>query len=266
MCTGLPVGDADAALISFYRLHYGKLAEGRALSVPASAGYGVTRRSRELDPAYDQYLSPPRLMGLRRFEPDAIDAPARGEGCLVVRAGAGGSAVMLRARFRPEDGEGGHGRLHQQAAIWVAAFDDWRRNPAGCLSIAAAELKARPDRIDEDESRRFGEGPMRWRVGRPDPAAVRRVIERAPWALAILELLLEGAESDGDAVLDFGADDFASERDFLAAAGFALQFLPGAYPRWRDISVVSALNHAPPGLCLRYLPSLRRARAAPIAA
>jgi len=264
MCAGQTVGDAETTVISFYRLHYGKLAEGRALSIPASAGYGVTRRSRELDPAYDNYLSPPRLMGLRRFEPDAVDEAARRSGCFVARAGAGGSAVMMRARFRPEDGEGGHGRLHQQSAIWVAAFDDWRRNPAACLAVAAGELKAAPDLVSDDESARFGEGPLRWRVARPDPAAVRRVLERARWGAAMLETFARGTETGDDLVLDFDAADFGGESDFLAAVGFALQFLPGDYPRWREISVVSGLRHAPTGLCLRYLPTA--GQATPVAA
>ncbi|HEY8214319.1 MAG TPA: hypothetical protein VIG36_09355, partial [Methylocystis sp.] len=54
-----------------------------------------------------------------------------------------------------------------------------------------------------------------------------------------------------------GADDFASEAAFLRAIGLALQFLPASYPRWREISVVSGLRHAPQGLCLQYLPSQR---------
>jgi hypothetical protein len=41
-----------------------------------------------------------------------------------------------------------------------------------------------------------------------------------------------------------------------------LQLLPAAYPRWRDVVVVSGLTHALPGLCLRYAPSWRRIRAA----
>ncbi|WP_036285855.1 hypothetical protein [Methylocystis sp. ATCC 49242] len=264
MRTGSTVGDAETAVISFYRLHYGKLAEGHALSVPATAGYGVTRRSRELDPAYDRRLSPSLLMGLRRFEPDFVDEAARRAGCFLARAGAGGSAVMMRARFRPEDGEDGHGRLHQQSAIWVAAFDDWRQNPAACLAVAAGELKATPDLVSEDESARFGEGPLRWRVARPDPVAVRRVLERARWGAAMLEVFARGVETGGDLTLDFDAADFAGESDFLAAVGFALQFLPGDYPRWREISIVSGLRHAPTGLCLRYLPSGRQAT--PVAA
>jgi hypothetical protein len=198
---------------------------------------------------------------LRRFEPDAIDVDARGAGCFVARA-VGENIVFMRARFRPEDGEGGAGRLHQQSAIWVASFEAWRGHPAACLSVAADALQALPDCVGEAEARRLDDAPLRWRVSRPDPVAVRRMVERAPWALSMLEMLLDGAENGGEALLDFGAHDFASERDFLAAVGFVLQFLPTAYPRWRDVAVVSGLTHALPGLCLRYAPSWRRARAA----
>jgi hypothetical protein len=260
MTTGVAGGDG-AAVISFLRLHYGKLAEGAERRVPPSAGYAVTRRSRGLDPAVEPLLSPSRLTGLRRVEPDAIDVDARGAGCFVAR-GVGENMVFMRARFRPEDGEGGFGRLHQQSAIWVTAFDAWRGHPAGCLSVAAEELRALPDLVGEAEAGRLDDAPLRWRVSRPDPEGVRRVVERAPWGLAMLEMLVDGAERGGDALMDFGAHDFVSERDFLAAVGFVLQLLPAAYPRWRDVAVVSGLTHALPGLCLRYAPSWRRVRAA----
>lgn len=255
-----PVG-ASEAIVTFHRLHYGKLAEGAERRVPASAGYAVTRRSAGLDPAWDPYLSPLRLTGLRRFEPDAIDIEARGAGCLVMRV-VGESVIFMRARFRPEDGERGGGRLHQQSAIWVGSFVAFCSDPAGCLSIVAHDLRALPDLASESESARLSEAPMQWRVSRPEPGAMRRVVERAPWALAMLETLLDGADSGADACLDFSARDFASEEAFLGAVGCVLELLPPAYPRWRDISIVSGLANPLPGLCLRYSPSWGRARAA----
>jgi hypothetical protein len=254
-------GGDETSVISFYRLHYGKLAEGEERRVPPSAGYAVTRRSRGLDPAYDQFLSPPRLMGLRRFEPDAIDIDARATGCFVARA-LGESVVFMRARFRPEDGEGGFGRLHQQSAIWIGDYETWRRGPAACLAVASRELRALPDFAGEGAAARLNDAPLRWRVTPPDPEGVRLIVERAAWAPPMLEMLLDHAESEDDALLDFGAHDFATEGDFLAAVGWALQYLPRAYPRWRDIGVVSGLANALPGLCLRYVPSWGRARAA----
>lgn len=256
----MAAGD-ETDVLSFHRLHYGKLAEGEDRRVPASAGYAITRRSQGLDPAWDPFLSPLRLTELRRFEPDAIDIDARAAGCLVARS-VGACMVFMRARFRPEDGERGAGRLHQQAAIWVGSLDAWRRHPAACLSLTTHELKALPDLTSEDEARRMDDAPLRWRVSRPDPEAVRRIVERAPWAVPLMETLLDGAEHRADAVCEFGAHDFRSEADFLSAVGFALQLLPPAFPRWRDISIVSGLANPVRGLCLRYTPSWSRAQAA----
>lgn len=260
MTTGLRSETADG-LIAFDRLHYGKLAEGEAGRVPVAAGYEVTRRSSGLDAETERLLSPLRIAGLRRFEPEAIDLEARGTGCFIARV-CGDNVVFMRARFRPEDGEGGHGRLHQQSAIWVGAFETWRGNPAGCLAVAARELRAEPDRIDECGDARLCDRPLRWRISAPDPAGVRGVVERAPWAFAMLQLFADGALTGDDALLDFGPGDFATEGDFLAAVGFALQFLPRGYPRWREISVASGLTHPLPGLCLRYRPSRREGRKA----
>lgn len=256
----MTAGD-ETSVISFHRLHYGKLAEGADGRVPPAAGYAITRRSAGLDPAWDPFLSPLRLMELRRFETDAIDIDARAAGCLVARV-VGECAIFMRARFRPEDGESGAGRLHQQAAIWVGALSAWRANPAACLSVAAHELRARPDLASEPESIRLNDMPLRWRVSRPDTEAVRRVLGRAPWAIPMMETLLDGADRGGDAVCDFGAHDFSSEADFLSAVGFALQILPPAFSRWRDISIVSGLTTPVRGLCLRYVPSWNRRRAA----
>jgi hypothetical protein len=253
MDAGLPVESEDC-LVSFDRLHYGKLAEGGAGRVPATSGYEVTRRSTGVDSETEQLLSPLRVAGVRRFEPDAIDAGSRGPGCFIARA-SGSNIIFMRARFRPEDGEGGADRLHQQSAIWVGTLDNWRRNPAGCLAIAARELRAEPDKAEEHVAMRLNDAPLRWRVAQPNPTGVRRVIERAPWAYAMLHLFADGAQTGDDALLNFGAKDFSTEGEFLAAVGYALQFLPRGYPRWQDISVVSGLSHALPGICIRYMPS-----------
>lgn len=269
MRTALAVGAAGMAEIQIERMHYGKLAAGAARRIPPSAGYDVTRRSRGLDSAHDRALLPPRVLGLRRFEPHLIDAQATRAGCVVARAafdGADACMVLLRARFRPEDGDDGHGRLHQQSAIWVVNFEDWRRHPAALLAFAAADLQAQPDLVSEHRASRFGEAPLRRRFVCADPHDVRRRLACAPWASSVLELLARGAETGEDAVATFGGDDFAREDDFLAAVGLVLQFLPESYPRWRDITIVSGLRHAPPGLCLRYLPTARVEDAPAVAA
>lgn len=256
----------QTAEISVERLHYGKLASGETLSVPPSEGYGVTLRSRNLRPADDRLFSPPRLMALRRVEPDLVDPAARLRGSLVARVSPepnSARAVFLRSRFRPEDGEGGNGRLYQQSAVWSVAAAEWRRHPAALLAMAGAELEARPDLVSEDEHARYSAEPARYIVRCLDPQDIWNALEDAldtsRWAAPTLEFLARGAETGADATLTFGADDFASEAAFLRAIGLALQFLPASYPRWREISVVSGLRHAPQGLCLQYLPSQRLA-------
>ena len=244
--------DAEAS-IAFRRLHYGKLADAVTGVVPPSEGYRVTRRSMDLDPQLEGRLSPARLIGRRRFELDAVAPPARGLGCFVARMASADAMAMLRARFRPEDGENGGARLHHQSSVWVAAAEDWRRFPAVCLSIAARQLRADPDPVDEAETTRLAEAPTRWRFRRITPDQAGSVLARASWGRAILEHFTTALESNDDAPLTFGSGDFASENDFLAAIGFALQYLPASYPRWNEISVVCGLEHPLPGVCLRYV-------------
>lgn len=238
--------------IDVRRLHYGKLVDAGSGAVPAQSGYEVTRRSLDLDPALEGHLSPARLIGRRRFDPDAVEAPALRRGCFVARTTAGDATALMRARFRPEDGESGDARRHQQSSVWVVAFDDWRLYPAACLAIAAGHLHADPDVTGEPAAARLAEAPTRWRFRRPDVLRARDVLLRASWGSAILEFFLEAAASDAAACLNFGAREFVSEKEFLTAAGFALQSLPASYPRWRDISVACGLAHAAPGVCLRY--------------
>lgn len=257
-------GGAAAIEIRVERLHYGKLAVGEDLRIPASEGYGVTRRSAGLDPARDRALLPPRLMSLPRFERELIDPQTQARGCLVARSAPGWPAgepaplTFVRARFRPEDGESGGGRLHQQSAIWVADFETWRRWPAALLGLAAAELDAKPDLLSESENSRYGGEAMLRRVAPPSSDAEEAACACAG-ALRMLEMLADAMEQGGDACLTFGeGDEFSGEAEFLAAAGLALQALPHGFPRWRDISLVSGLQQVLPGLCLRYLPSHRQ--------
>lgn len=249
---------ADAS-VSFRRLHYGKLASGDDLAVPASEGYRVTRLAAGVDSEMVAALSPGRLLGVRRLYPEIVDAGARPLGCLVGRAGPGDSFVLARLRFRPEDGESGHGRLHQQSAVWMTDFDDWRRHPAACIFIAGRTLRAEPDLCEEPEQARLGEAPRRWRFRRPDPARVREMLERSRGGSDMLHLLADAAATGGDARIDFGPADFAGEKDFLFVAGLALQYLPRSYPRWRDITILSGFGGAMPGICLRYAPAAANA-------
>ncbi len=253
--TDFHAGAESSASISFRRLHYGKLAHGDDLAVAASEGYRVTRRAHDVDAGLVGALSPARLLGVRRFHPDMIDEGARATGCLVGRAAPGDSFALARMRFRPEDGEDGHGRLHQQSAVWVTDFDAWRRHPAACIFIAGQALRAAPDRCEEPEQARLGEAPRRWRFHRPDPARVRQMLEHTPGGSAVLTFLADAADTGGDVRADFGPGEFASEKDFLAVVGLALQYLPLSYPRWRDIAIVSGFDGVVPSVCLRYAPA-----------
>jgi hypothetical protein len=117
-------------------------------------------------------------------------------------------------------------------------------------------LRADPDPVDEAETARLAEAPTRWRFRRITPDQAGSVLARAPWGRVLLEHFAAAAGLNDDAPLTFGLNDFASENDFLAAVGFALQYLPASYPRWNEISVVCGLEHPLPGVCLRYVRSV----------
>ncbi len=248
--------------ICLERLHYGKLACGPGLSIPAREGYGVTRRSRGLDPSCDAALSPPRLLGVRRLEPELIDQQAQARGCLVARAapqwpdGAAAPLALLRTRFRHEDGDGGQGRLYQQSAIWLCDFARWRLLPDAVLNLAGAQLEAQPDLAAESEGARFASPPLRRALSsqRPPGGAAAQLL---------LQVLARYASSSEGCVVTFGAGcEFRDETEFFAAAGAALRQLPPDYPRWREISIMSGVRQSLPGLCLRFLPSFAAPRAA----
>ncbi len=258
----MTIGPRDGDEIVIERLHYGKLAVGEELRIPPSEGFGVTRRSRGLDPSFDSDFAPARLLGLRRFDAGAVD-DTNPHGCLAVRSAPARFAplaplVLMRTRFRPEDGERGQGRRYQQSAIWAADFESWRRNPRGVLALADAELRARPDLLSEEASRRFQSEALRRRLDRAPAGAVR------PATTAyVVDLLCSYAYRGEDCLVTFGEGcDFTSEAEFLASVGYALSLLPQDYPRWRDISLLSGLRCALPGICLRYLPSYRAAQRA----
>ena len=252
------VTEGAAREIKLERLHYGKLAAGADLSIPADEGYGVTRRSLGLDPTLDGVLSPPRLIGTRRLNRDLVDEAARRRGFLLARAapdwpGAGEPPLaLLRARFRHEDGDNGQGRLYQQSAVWLADFALWRRHPDALLLLAGAELEAHPDLAGESAAARLACPPLTRRL--PSPLKV------APegGTSILLDVLARHARTDDGCLVTFGAGcDFKSETEFLAAVGAALRQLPQDYPRWRDIVILSGLRQRIPGLCLRFLPSYR---------
>ena len=256
MHAGPDDGERIATQIRLERLNYGKLAQEHDLRIPSSEGYGVTLRSSGLDPSCDRALLPPRLLGVRRLDQDLFDERSRSRGAFLVRAApdwpstAAAPVILMRARFRSEDGENASGRLYQQSAIWTTDFDTWRRHPAALLAVAQSELDARPDLIRDSEASRFSAAPLR------RPVSSGGVIGAA--AIAAATRMADGLYSSrGKELLLTFSDESLNEQQFLAAAGLALQCLPEDFPRWRDISLLSGLRHALPGLCLRYLPSWR---------
>jgi hypothetical protein len=256
MGAGANDGERIATEIRLERLNYGKLALEKDLRIPTSEGYGVTLRSSGLDPSCDRALLPPRLLGVRRLDQELFDERAGARGAFLMRLApdwplnTAAPAILLRARFRSEDGENGCGRLYQQSAIWAADFETWRRYPAQLLAVAQQELEARPDLLRDSASARFSAAPLHRCIEASAGGALGA--EAIAAATRMLDALFAGA----DALFTFG-DDALNERQFFAAAGLALQCLPEDFPRWPDISLLCGLRHALPGLCLRFLPSWR---------
>ena len=239
-------------MVEIEHLHYGKLVSGEEGRVPSSEDHGVTRRSRGLHASDDHAVRLPALLDVKRFDNELIDPGVNKRGILLVRTlqprlKGVPEVVLVRARLRPEDGDGGHSRLHQQAAIWFVEWNDWREHPSGILR-AASELRAIPDRIDDPKPRfdvdRLQFPFQRWE-GRM-PATL------SPGLKKILNLLLT---ADSARSISFGVDDFATEAEFLLTVGEALELLPGNYGRWDEISIASGLRHERDGLYIRYLPS-----------
>src|SRR2546423_14116039 len=115
--------DAVMTPIEIEHLNYGKLTVGDNRRVPSSEGYGVTRRSQGLEHIPDSNFFPSGLLEIKKFDVDVIDEDARRDGCFFLRTvrinNNGKKLVMMRSRFRPEDGENGTGRPYQQTAVWV---------------------------------------------------------------------------------------------------------------------------------------------------
>jgi hypothetical protein len=142
--------------------------------------------------------------------------------------------------------------LYQQAAIWFINWEDWRKYSAGIL-LAAAELEANPDYVDDQN--RFNDSPCKFEFPSWNGDIDR---ELSPALRKIINILLPSELGGGlgsDRSITFGADEFGSEAEFLAAVAGALQLLPPTYGAWQDISIASGLRHERNGLFLRYLPS-----------
>jgi hypothetical protein len=257
----------ERVMIKVERLHYGKLVSDNGAGV-VSSGLGVTLRSKGLSPAWAADLQLDSLLDVKVFDPDMIDPAMSQTGLLIVRTFPrtngpfSGRTILVRARFRPERGEGAGGRVHQQAAIWVVSSEDWKEYAASILAKAGSELKAVPDRAEEEGSKRFDGPPLPIELLKADEG---KPPQRTEQVRRILDTLLPSELSSG-AALDFGIESFKSESEFLSAVGAALKEIVKCpyYRHWPDICIGSGLRQPRSGLLIRYLPSERFDPPAPI--
>jgi hypothetical protein len=248
-------GETGMTEIEIEHLNYGKLVVGPNGRVPSSEGYGVTRRSKGLSQFPDTTFLPPRLLDIKKFERDFIDEAARKEGCLLLRTVRDvAKVVIMRARFRSEDGEDGTGRPYQQTAIWVVRPEDWALFPAEIVA-EARKLEARPDIVGDSAKTRLEADPLRPKITQH----VQSAIPPSAGAKKILNILLPPpltGETGEDRSVSFGNNDFPTEAEFLGAVGEALSLIRDTpFGRWQDICIASGLRHDSGGLFVRYLPS-----------
>jgi hypothetical protein len=259
-------------MIRVGHLHYGKLVSEHRGPV-SSEGYGVTRRSDDIKKADVAGLRLNALLAVSMFDTEMIDAGMAEQGLLFVRTlpptdGAfANQTVLVRARFRSENGDGMPGRLHQQAAIWVVQPRDWNRYAPSILAKASSDLRADPDLAREPSHLRLGI-PAKEIELLPDH---QNGSDRLPdQVYRILDTLLPSAafgKDDGSSrFVTFGGNSgksrdgevqgFDSEAEFLAAVGTALMKLnETTFSRWADICIGSGLRHTCNGLLIRYLKS-----------
>jgi hypothetical protein len=108
-------------------LHYGKLVASEGGHVAMGEGYTTTYRTSGL--LHPDRLLPTRLLDGALLLPDHIEEAFRDRGFLFCRL-VDESLVAMRARYRPEGGEGRPGRTYLQASIFqIDARDGFRSVP-----------------------------------------------------------------------------------------------------------------------------------------
>lgn len=246
-------------MIKVEHLHYGKLVSGDGGGAVSSEGLGVTLRSRGF-PRGAENLRLNSLLDVKMFDPDMIDPAMADVGLLLVRTFPNvfgpltGYTILVRARFRPEKGEGSTGRVHQQAAIWIVRQADWEEHAASILAKAGTALRANPDRVDTASSKRFDVEPLTIELLKSENGAQ---VRRTEPVCRILHMLLT-SEPSADGKVDFGKESFGSEAEFLEVVGTALGTLAHLpFRGWSNICIGSGLNHTRSGKLVRYLPSER---------
>ena len=138
--------------------HMGKKITAKNV-VPNSEGYETTRRSvgmRGVDKVID--LGVAKMLDVQRFSPHSISDYKSQVGILAIRTLADGSVGAVRARFRPEAGDGEGGRVYQQSNSWQIPQEFWTRH-AGFILDQLAQLRAVPDLVTEDRRKLAADVP-----------------------------------------------------------------------------------------------------------
>jgi hypothetical protein len=155
--TALSTAPLGLEFVRVEELHYGKLAVTPTGHVPMGEGYSTTyRTSGFLHP--DRVL-PTRLLDGAFLQPDHIEEPFRRTGALFFRL-VDETLVAMRARYRPEAGEGQPGRTYLQASILqIETVDGYAGVPPAFIPWANGVLKVVPDLITERAVERIGVDP-----------------------------------------------------------------------------------------------------------
>ena len=182
--------------------------------VPGSEGFDITRRSTGLkvDKIFDLGIS--KILD-RRFSPNMMSDYGSDVGVLAIRVFADGSVGAVRARFRPEAGDGGQGRVYQQSSSWKIPREFWTRH-AGLVLNRLAQLRAVPDLVTEDDRKLASDEPH---VFNAPEHVVFTYESLSPDEKYLADVLL--TPRTGTAVIPTGR--FESEETFLRAFGAAYE-------------------------------------------
>ncbi len=138
---------ADRPTVKIAQLRFGKLVLEPAGPVHFDAGYAVTFKTPDF--VGNGKCLPDALLGGLQLNDTHVEPGASRDGGLLlrlVRLDGGDRVVAMRARLRPEAGDGHTGRGYVQATVVQTVTDDgWAGMPAGFPARCAESLFAEPD-------------------------------------------------------------------------------------------------------------------------
>lgn len=158
-----PSGEESSKVFADF-VNFGKLVISPDGPIPPEGiGGGVTSRSRGIAREHGLLFTPSGLLKKVPAHPDEIDLKCRERGFLVIKRvdvpDSSGQSIsriaLMRARFRPEAGEGQRGRRHLQATTWVVQIEDWLEASDFIVTRAIENLVAKPDLIANSPPARF---------------------------------------------------------------------------------------------------------------